>query len=93
MEHTVPVIESFIHDNPGLLLMQDHAPGHAVKYTIDELESRNIQLILWPPYSPDLNPIETVWNTMKDWIQTNYLKNKLSYKVLRKAVIDSWETI
>jgi hypothetical protein len=42
IEYTVPVIKSFIHDNPGLLLMQDHAPGHAAKYTIDKLKSRNI---------------------------------------------------
>ena len=93
MEHTVPVIEAFIHDNPGLFLMQDHAPGHAAKYTIDELESRDIQLIFWPPYSPDLNPIETVWNTMKDWIQARYLDDKLSYKILRKAVIEAWDAI
>jgi transposase len=93
VEHTVPVIEAFIHDNPGLFLMQDHAPGHAAKYTIDELESRDIQLIFWPPYSPDLNPIETVWNTMKDWIQARYLDDKLSYKILRKAVIEAWDAI
>ena len=93
IKYTVPVIEAFIYDNPGLFLIQDHAPGHVIKYTIDKLESRNIQLIFWSLYSPDLNPIKTVQNIIKNWIQINYLEDKLSYKILRKAVIDSWKTI
>ena len=46
--------------NPGLWLMQDNAPGHAAKRTREELLERGINVIFWPSYSPDLNPIETV---------------------------------
>jgi hypothetical protein len=45
VEHTVPVIQAFIQQYPELLLMQDHAPGHAAKFTINELKSRAINLI------------------------------------------------
>jgi len=93
VEHTVPVIEAFIQRYPELLLMQDHAPGHAAKFTINELRSRGLNLIFWPPFSPGLNPIETVWNIMKSWIQDNYLDDKLSYKVLRQAVTEAWEAV
>jgi hypothetical protein len=30
---------------------------------------------------------------MKDWIQDNYLDNKLSYKILRQAVMEAWEAV
>jgi transposase len=32
-------------------------------------QERDIYPILWPPFSPDLNPIEAVWNRMKDYIE------------------------
>jgi hypothetical protein len=30
---------------------------------------------------------------MKDWTQDNYLNNKLNYKVLRQAVIETWKAV
>jgi transposase len=94
IEHTIPVINAFIHEYPELSLMQDHAPGHAAKLTLAEFEKLGIRLIFWPPFSPDLNPIETVWNLMKNWIQEHYPGwDKLSYKVLREAVQGAWDAV
>jgi hypothetical protein len=49
-------------------------------------------VIEWPPFSPDLNPIETVWNKMKDYIQEHF-GEKLGYPALRLAVKEAWEAI
>jgi transposase len=43
-----------------LLFMQDNAPGHTVKETKELLKTLAIIVINWPPYSLDLNPIETL---------------------------------
>ena len=72
--------------------MQDNAPGHAAAYTKEELKSRGVEMIFWPAFSPDLNPIETVWNIMKNYIQENY-EEKLSYDKLRVAVKEAWEAV
>jgi transposase len=91
-ERIVPVIHGWIRMHPHLSLMQDGAPGHAARATIEDLHERGINVIWWPAFSPDLNPIETVWNNMKDWIQDNY-PEKLSYDGLRSAVAAAWEQI
>ena len=91
--HTVPIIHGWIRLNEGLQFMQDDAPGHAAKATLEDLKERNVPVITWPAFSPDLNPIETLWNRMKDWLACNYPSKKATYDQLRKQVQEAWDTI
>ena len=50
-------------------------------------------MIYWPPYSPDLNPIKTIQNWMKDWIKERYDDINYSYDKLRQYVKEAWEAI
>ena len=67
-ERVVFLIHGWFRINPHLFLMQNGAPGHAAKTTIEKFTKRNVRIIWWPVYNPDFNPIETVWDKMKDWI-------------------------
>jgi len=95
-QHTVPIIHGYIElmrrEGVELVLMQDRAPGHAAADTKKELEERGIRVIFWPPFSPDLNPIERVWHIMKNYLQDNYPEN-MTYDRLRVAVKDVWEKV
>jgi transposase len=42
----------------GLEFMQDNAPIHSAQKVQDWLRNHEIPVMTWPPYSPDLNPIE-----------------------------------
>jgi transposase len=48
--------------------MQDRAPGYVAGETKRDLEDRGIIVIFWPPFSPDLNPIERVWHIINLYV-------------------------
>lgn len=70
------------------LLVLDNAPWHK---TPSLKVPSNITLHFLPPYSPDLNPTENLWDFMKD----NYLCNKvtLGIKGLMKSGVDACKRI
>jgi len=94
--HTIPIIHGYIElcrrDEIYLKLMQDGAPGHAAADTATDLQERGIEVIFWPAFSPDLNPIERVWHIMKNYLQDNFPEH-MSYDRLRSAVKEAWEVI
>ena len=53
---------------PGLIFMQDNASIHTVKATKLWFALNGIEVMEWPPYSPDLNPIEYLWFHLKEGV-------------------------
>jgi transposase len=49
--------------------------------------------IFWPPFSPDLSPIEGCWNRLKDILQSLYPKVYRNSKRLKEAVLEAWDLI
>ena len=73
----------------GFIWMQDNAPLHVSIHTKTYLENKEIRVLEWPPYSPDLNPIKNVWGIMS---QTIYHQGKTYTDTddLWDAIEDAW---
>jgi transposase len=66
---------------------------HVAKATLAEMERWGLRPTFWPANSPDLNPIETLWGWIKDYIQEKYPEVHRSYPRLRDAVNEAWNSI
>lgn len=62
------------HSNEDILLVLDGAGWHrARKLRVPD----NIRLLLLPPYSPELNPVEHIWDELREkWFQ-NFVFNTI----------------
>ena len=69
------------------IFMHDGAPCHRSKAVVEFLEQENVQVLDWPGHSPDLNPIENLWNLMKAKVAEKYPSN---LNELQQVIKEVW---
>ncbi|GFW18937.1 transposable element Tcb2 transposase [Trichonephila clavipes] len=71
------------------LFMDDNAPCHRTVAAKQLLESEDIERMDWPTRSPDLNPIEHVWDFLGRCLAARTLL-PVTIRELRLALQDEW---
>ena len=85
-------MEQLYGDLGGLLFQQDNAPCHKARKAMRWFEDENVPLLPWPAQSPDLNPIEPLWDELDRRIR----KRKplpANLTELKAALREEWEQI
>lgn len=88
-EHVMP-FAPFIGD--AFLLMQDNARPHVARTVVEYLQDVNVQAMVWPPRSPDMNPIEHLWDKLKRAVRRSH-PTPTTLDELTRVVQTSWEDI
>jgi transposase len=65
---------------PRLTLFLDGGPWHRTKRLTAWCEAHHVRLVKFPSYSPELNPIEQAWRTVKQATANSCYKNKHEFK-------------
>jgi transposase len=89
LEHVIPYA-GYIDDN--FVLMHDNARYHTCGATTEFLDEVGIATVDWPSLSPNLNPIEHLWDELKRRVRL-INPGLSSVEDLTSALIEEWEHI
>uniref|UniRef100_A0AAZ3Q5H5 Transposase n=1 Tax=Oncorhynchus tshawytscha TaxID=74940 RepID=A0AAZ3Q5H5_ONCTS len=76
---------------PGFLLLQDNARPHVAGVCQQFLQEEGIDAMDWPARSPDLNPIEYIWDMSRSIHQHHVAPQTV--QELADALVQVWEEI
>ena len=88
-----PHLLPFLARNGNPTFQQDNAPAHRARLTNGFLNQNGVNVLRpWPAISPDLNPIEHVWDQMKRKLRSLHPPPR-TLPQLRAALVNIWTNI
>jgi hypothetical protein len=97
-----PVLPTLIQPVRGQdgIFMHDNASVHKAYIVRELLQDLNITVMEWPPYLPDLNPIENIWALLKanlheicPELRGVMPKNEATRQLLEDTAYEAWQQL
>lgn len=89
-DHMLPWARATFGRN--FVYVQDNAPPHKARDTTRFLDEQDVEVMDWPARSPDMNPIEHVWDQMGIWIRDMAFPPSTVVE-LQQAVRQAWDAV
>ncbi|CAB4382790.1 unnamed protein product [Rhizophagus irregularis] len=86
--HFIPWVNNY----PGYIFQQDEASCHTSNYSIWWMRTHNVPMLDWVAQSPDLNPIENLWDHLDRQVRKRKSLPK-SKQELISVVQEEWRKI
>ena len=90
IQHLLPAIRDL--SGGYFIFQQDSAPAHRAKETVELLSNETpdfITPLLWPPNSPDLNPVDyKIWGVLQERVYRGVRIQDVEH--LKKRLIEEW---
>lgn len=87
-----PELDASASLNRVLTFQQDNAKPHTRPIIMEYFQSWGYETLDWPPQSPDLSPIENIWNIMKMKMKAMRPRPR-SKAAMRNAMLDIWDNL
>lgn len=90
LQHNLIQTARDFYPNQQWWFQQDNAPQHTSKLATRWFHNHGVSLIDFPPYSPDLNPIENLFGILKSRIE-----NRLAHTIheVERILKEEWEAL
>ena len=81
-EHVCDFLRFIRDKNPGgpIVIVLDRLPSHRSAFTRRFAKALDMHLVFLPPYSPDLNPIEIIWKSIRRFVSRLFPVSEQSFK-------------
>lgn len=93
------ILPTLLGQQSDAIFMHDNAPTHTTRIVRSALSEMGIEIMDWPPHSPDLNPIENLWALLKAKIYELHPElldmpnNDYTLEILVDAAQEAWNLI
>ena len=77
---------------PNSILQDDNAHPHRGRIITEYLQNLGVERMEWPAVSPDLNPIEYLWDQLGRAVRAR-VTNATMLADLRQILVEEWDAI
>lgn len=90
------ILDTYIQSNArkligrGFVMQSDNDPKHTARATQELIKKKKWKTLEWPSQSPDLNPIEHMFNLLKTKMRKENPRNKAE---LKEKILQAWKSI